>query len=509
MEIIRFAVIDSTSARARELLANGKPAPFAVVAEHQTAGRGRRGHKWESPIGNLYVTFVLPPLAKFASDASLAPLKAAVCCARALRYLLGLRLTLKWPNDLLFAGQKIGGLLCETSLVGQDAGEVLVGLGLNTQCAPALAGVDAPRAGALADFCEPQLDHEQLIHVFWREWQTLALGEVIAAFTEFASGPGQPWVEYGSAQRAVLSSTVSWTEVGLGEAGELVLMPAAPGSQPLRLTSVEHRCTWAYAGHGRDHWPLLVADCGNSRLKLALYAPAASAGPTQIWALPSDVPIDELAGTLAQLAVTVLPPEWPLFVASVNPQAAERLTQAAHRACLRPFMLPKRRLRSFGERYALAPLGIDRLAALEGALARRRGLWQLVISLGTATTIDALRSDGWHAGGWILPGIQTGLSALHQVGRLLPQLQAREGAPLPARLGNDTHSAMISGMVQMTVGAIERACKVLDQEHPGLGRPQLVLTGGDADVVIPHLPEAESVPHLILDGLRAMVLGGF
>ena len=508
MEIVRLGVIDSTSDRARALLAGGKQPPFAVVAERQSAGRGRRGRTWQSPSGNLYVTFVLPPPALLAMDAALTPLKAAVCCAKVLQQRLGLRVTLKWPNDVLFAGKKIAGLLCETTTNGAAAGEVLIGLGLNTLSAPAIHEVDAPLPGALAEWYHEAIDHEALIHSFWEQWQRLDDCQLLQEFLAYATGYGQPWVGYQDSPKQHTAMRAIWTEAGLSECGELLLEPLAHTRQALRLASADHRCTWAYAARGRELWPLVMADCGNTRTKLALFLPASAVRPTQVWTLTGEPSSAEFLAVLQELRARLPSDGWPIFVASVNPEAQSRLQQMALAADLRAVALVKRRVRSHGERYDLAPLGIDRLAALEGALLLPMNSWRLIVSVGTATTIDALRPDGWHAGGWILPVIETGLMALHHAGRLLPEIHVRGGVGGPARLGADTQTAMLWGMIQMTVGAIARAAEVLRFEQPESGRPRIILTGGNATVLAPHLPEAEIEPWLVFEGIRAMVLGG-
>jgi BirA family biotin operon repressor/biotin-[acetyl-CoA-carboxylase] ligase len=114
--IHRFAEVDSTMSAARNL-----PVGDAVVADHQTAGRGRLGRRWEGPPGSgLFVTFVLAfdPLAVFRSG-----IAASEACGPGLR--------LKWPNDLMLGGRKVGGVLGEA-----HGGRVLVGIGLNLTWAP-------------------------------------------------------------------------------------------------------------------------------------------------------------------------------------------------------------------------------------------------------------------------------------------------------------------------------------------------------------------------------------
>jgi BirA family transcriptional regulator, biotin operon repressor / biotin---[acetyl-CoA-carboxylase] ligase len=117
MEVIRLARTASTQDVARRL-----PVGSAVVADHQTAGRGRRGRAWEAPAGTaLLASFVLPfhPLGSLAAGVA-----AAEACAAGVR--------LKWPNDLLLGGAKVGGILVEVADV-----RAIVGVGLNLTAAPA------------------------------------------------------------------------------------------------------------------------------------------------------------------------------------------------------------------------------------------------------------------------------------------------------------------------------------------------------------------------------------
>ena len=120
------ARIASTSDRVRELVRSGLPLPALVVADRQSAGRGRRGRRWESdtPLG-LWLTAAVA--AAPSSSASVLPLRIGLALARTLESLVpGLRLSVKWPNDLTTSGGKLGGILCERA---GDA--VLVGIGLN------------------------------------------------------------------------------------------------------------------------------------------------------------------------------------------------------------------------------------------------------------------------------------------------------------------------------------------------------------------------------------------
>jgi len=107
---------------------------LVVVADEQTAGRGRRGHTWFSPPGSgLYVSVVLSPATSSVDPAratTLLTLAAGVAIAEGIEKGSGLRVDLKWPNDLHVSRRKIGGILAESSGAGAH-GAVVVGYGLN------------------------------------------------------------------------------------------------------------------------------------------------------------------------------------------------------------------------------------------------------------------------------------------------------------------------------------------------------------------------------------------
>jgi BirA family biotin operon repressor/biotin-[acetyl-CoA-carboxylase] ligase len=121
--------------------ASAAPDGTAVLAEEQTAGRGRLGRVWVAPPGvNIYVTLVMrPPARKLRSLSIVSPL----AVADALESSVGLASTLKWPNDVLVHGRKIAGILIE--LTGGDSRSALVGIGLNVnldvEAVPDIAGI--------------------------------------------------------------------------------------------------------------------------------------------------------------------------------------------------------------------------------------------------------------------------------------------------------------------------------------------------------------------------------
>lgn len=150
--------VGSTNDVARELAEKGVAHGAAVAARRQTAGRGRRGHAWESPGGNLYLSVLLRPDVA----PSRLPGLAAACGLGALEGLGVLELSnapqLKWPNDLLACGLKLGGILVEAGR--DDAGSpfAVCGIGINIESAPSHLGAiclaelgAAPSFSALAE----------------------------------------------------------------------------------------------------------------------------------------------------------------------------------------------------------------------------------------------------------------------------------------------------------------------------------------------------------------------
>ncbi|MBK5517558.1 MULTISPECIES: bifunctional biotin--[acetyl-CoA-carboxylase] ligase/biotin operon repressor BirA [unclassified Pseudomonas] len=126
-----FDSIDSTNAEALRAIERGQAAPFLVVAERQTAGRGRRGRKWVSPFAeNVYYSLVLRIDGGMRQLEGLS-LVVGLAVMQALRELGVSTAGLKWPNDVLVGQKKIAGILLE--LVGDpaDVCHVVLGVGIN------------------------------------------------------------------------------------------------------------------------------------------------------------------------------------------------------------------------------------------------------------------------------------------------------------------------------------------------------------------------------------------
>ena len=126
-DILRFDAVESTNDTAKELLGGRAREGTVVVAERQVAGRGRHGRAWFSPPGGLYCSIVLRSDDR---DVQMLNLVCGMPVVKALRHWSVLA-TLRWPNDVVFRGRKIGGVLCE-GVHRQDEFWVVAGIGVNT-----------------------------------------------------------------------------------------------------------------------------------------------------------------------------------------------------------------------------------------------------------------------------------------------------------------------------------------------------------------------------------------
>jgi BirA family biotin operon repressor/biotin-[acetyl-CoA-carboxylase] ligase len=134
-----LSITESTNDVASKFAAEGDREGAVVLADAQTAGRGRRGHAWLSPPGSgLYVSVVLTPgRARTDSDraTTLVTLAAGVALAEGVEAATGLRVDLKWPNDLHVARRKLAGILAEgvAAMPGSRTGidPVILGYGIN------------------------------------------------------------------------------------------------------------------------------------------------------------------------------------------------------------------------------------------------------------------------------------------------------------------------------------------------------------------------------------------
>lgn len=126
-----FDRVSSTMDVLHELAGRGAEAGSAVRAGEQLQGRGSRGRSWHSPPGGLWLSILFrPPIVQGLEVISL---RAGLAVAEAVQPLVAEPLQLKWPNDLMLNGRKLGGMLCEARWQGESLAWVAVGVGMNVR----------------------------------------------------------------------------------------------------------------------------------------------------------------------------------------------------------------------------------------------------------------------------------------------------------------------------------------------------------------------------------------
>ena len=134
-DIHRYLSTDSTNSRAKKLATGGAAEGVMVIAEEQTQGRGRLDRPWFSSGGeNICASLIVRP-SLTPGAASGMVLLAAIAAAETLIEATGLKATVKWPNDILVAGRKIGGILLEMAVEMDAIDYMVIGLGINVNSA--------------------------------------------------------------------------------------------------------------------------------------------------------------------------------------------------------------------------------------------------------------------------------------------------------------------------------------------------------------------------------------
>jgi BirA family biotin operon repressor/biotin-[acetyl-CoA-carboxylase] ligase len=239
----RVQVVDestSTNADVAERFRDGEPEGLVLVAEHQSAGRGRMGRSWvTTPRASLIVSFLLVPGAGSGGVPGgrwpWLPLLTGVAAARAVRRVTEVQMDLKWPNDVLAGGKKLGGILLERVERGGEAAAV-VGIGIN--CAQTTDELPVPEATSLSVLTGAPVDRTALLEALLEEladcyddWQAGA--DLRPAYLELCITPGQ------QVRVAVPGGEVLGEAVDVDPSGRLVVRTEA-GDDRLGAGDVVH-----------------------------------------------------------------------------------------------------------------------------------------------------------------------------------------------------------------------------------------------------------------------------
>ena len=162
----------STMDDAAEWARAGAEEGAVVVAETQTASRGRLGRRWVSDTGNLYFSVLFRP------DADALPLLsplAGVAVARSIRQVAGLHPIIKWPNDIMIDGRKVAGILAESSLSGPQIQQAVVGIGVNVALDVSADPEIAATATSLNHLAESEVDRAEFLRRILQHMDALYL----------------------------------------------------------------------------------------------------------------------------------------------------------------------------------------------------------------------------------------------------------------------------------------------------------------------------------------------
>jgi len=219
-----FKEVDSTNDVARELAREGAEEGTIVVAESQRSGKGRRGKKWISPSGGVWMTIILRP--------DIEPVKApqltlvtGVAVAETLDQECGLNIGIKWPNDILIGDKKVSGILTEVETKKGEVDYVLVGIGIDLNMD---ISIFPPNLRGGATSLKAELDREiqgaELVQRFLQRFEILynrfkegEFREILTEWRKLSSTIGK-YVEVHKKGRIVYGEAV-----GVNKDGKLIL----------------------------------------------------------------------------------------------------------------------------------------------------------------------------------------------------------------------------------------------------------------------------------------------
>lgn len=236
--------------------------------------------------------------------------------------------------------------------------------------------------------------------------------------------------------------------------------------------------------------PFYVADVGNTRIKVGRSDAGRLVDAAPLTA-DDALPFDPHPGS-----------EW--FIAGVDPARRDRFADSMRqRSQVVRLVTDYRELPIRVEVDAPERVGIDRLLNAIGARGRVPvGTAVLVVSVGTAVTVDLVAATGAFRGGVIFPGFRLMARALRDYTAQLPLVESFEAPPPP---GRDTHSAIAAGIRAAVTGGIQH---VIDDTTHCDATAVVVLTGGDAGLIGPlKQPVVTAGPFLALEGLRLTATG--
>lgn len=201
------------------------PDRVVLVADHQTAGRGRLDRRWEAPPGsNLLLSMLLREIPAHVHEVTQ---RVALAAAAACHRVAVADLEIKWPNDLLLHGHKVAGILAQAGAVDGRVDHVVVGIGINVAW--------APEGAACLHDVSSDVDRWDLVRALLREFDHLAAVDVPAAYRDRLATIGQH-VRVHLPGDEVLDGTA----IGVEDDGRLVVLDACAVTHRIDTGDVVH-----------------------------------------------------------------------------------------------------------------------------------------------------------------------------------------------------------------------------------------------------------------------------
>ena len=158
---------------AKQAIREGEGEGTVVVADHQTAGRGRLDREWlSSPGGGILISIILYPEMEMLHRLTMA---ACLAVSRSIERVTGLQPAIKWPNDVLLEGRKVSGILSESDVSGEAVNYAIVGIALNVSLDTSTMPEIADTATSLKQVLGREVSRQQVLIALLHEFETLYL----------------------------------------------------------------------------------------------------------------------------------------------------------------------------------------------------------------------------------------------------------------------------------------------------------------------------------------------
>jgi biotin-[acetyl-CoA-carboxylase] ligase BirA-like protein len=510
---------ESTSKLLKERTKDGFSRPTAVAAAMQTAGVGRLGRSWISQRDNLHLSIALPPGYLDANFLQVLPMVSGALAAEWIESKLGLSICIKWPNDLFLDGKKIGGILCEATYEGAEFRGAIIGIGINLVSSPKISESDAWDywPGCLpSGSITPRPTREmamELTESLLSGLKTLDMQDILGRWQRFAIKSGHEWINSKGPKTDASKAQAGFQRLldrGIDKIGQLQLEPvvgSSGNSGIILVNSVANEHTWSLAKNGQA----IVADVGNTVTKLAVVTNKEKIQVATVAA--GDEAIERLLKSFTGAEKPSV-----IHTISVNPEGFEHFKRMVSAHGIHVREVQRQPVGLLNSHYDLNAIGMDRFASLEAFLYLNRlnitKTPAMVVSLGTATTVDIIDTKGCHLGGYIVAGLQTSLDAVSMRGRNLPKnLEVSDAfkASSQGKWPTSSRDAMTHGTAQMMLSFLQQErVKLAKQSGLDLGTVHVYLTGGFSEPVKHMWPDTNvhSDPQLTLLGTAVLAFNG-